>query len=268
MIGKEYLGDEKTKRILSGEPFWCCAAFIDSDGLQIIEPRESQVHMNWYNSFTKTKIEDLEHRHMLYGYPIKNVSVFDSEQDCREKFMTMLGVLEYKTVKICYQKIDELIQVKKKDVEEIRKHINKDGRTLSPFSKGGYTAKDAEKDSPFDVNSVRNTIFNNYLKEFSPQIQIKNGEHVSPVDVAMTIKKAEGISSVLKRLGLLDEILKNYDKKCTEEVCERKKQQSLKYLLEEAKEQIDSQDSFIAFIEMFDKSLADKIRKAQEQVND
>jgi hypothetical protein len=27
-------------------------------------------------------------------------------------------------------------------------------------------------------------------------------------------------------------------------------------------------DDFIAFIEMFDKSLADKIRKAQEQVND
>lgn len=221
MIGKEYLGDEKTKRILSGEPFWCCVGLINSDGLQIIPPRKAKINIDWYNSLIG---KDLEHyQHMLYGFPIKNVSVFDSEQDCREKFMTILGVLEYKTVKICYQKIDELIQVKKKDIEEIRKHINKDGRTWSPFSKGGYTAKDAE---------------------------------------------AEGISSVLKRLGLLDKILKNYDKKYTEEVCKRKKQQSLKYLLEEAKEQIDSQDSFIAFIEMFDKSLADKIRKAQEQVND
>jgi hypothetical protein len=175
MIGKEYLGDEKTKRILSGEPFWCCVGLINSDGLQIIPPRKAKINIDWHNSLIE---KDLEHyQYMLYGFPIKNVSVFDSEQDCREKFMTMLGVLEYKTVKICYQKIDELIQVKKKDVEEIRKHINKN-------------------------------------------------------------------------------------------VCERKKQQSLKYLLEEAKEQIDSQDSFIAFIEMFDKSLADKIRKAQEQVND
>lgn len=266
MIGKEYFGNEKVKRILSGEPFWCCVGLINSDGLQIIPPRKARINIDWHNSLIE---KDLEHyQYMLYGFPIKNVSVFDSEQDCREKFMTMLGVLEYKTVKICYQKIDELIQVKKKDVEEIRKHINKNGRTLSPFSKGGYTAKDAEKDSPFDVNSIRNTIFNNYLKEFSPQIQIKDGEHVSPVDVAMAIKKAEGISFALKRLGLLDKILKNYHKKCTEEVCERKKQQSLKHLLEEAKEQIDSQDSFIAFIEMFDKSLADKICKAQEQVND
>lgn len=41
MIGKEYFGDEKIKRILSGEPFWCCAVFVDGNGLQIIEPRES-----------------------------------------------------------------------------------------------------------------------------------------------------------------------------------------------------------------------------------
>jgi hypothetical protein len=129
MIGKEYFGDEKTKRILSGEPFWCCAVFVDGNGLQIIEPRESQVHMNWYNSFTKTKIEDLEyHQYMLYGHPIKNVSVFDCQEDCRESFEKSLLERLYKAYK---------------------------NNSPKRFPKGGYTYTEKEYIPPIDAAAVR-----------------------------------------------------------------------------------------------------------------
>jgi hypothetical protein len=156
MIGKEYLGDEKTKRILSGEPFWCCAAFIDSDGLQIIEPRESQVHMNWYNSFTKTKIEDLEHRHMLYGYPIKNVSVFDCQEDCRESFMLMLDNLSMRLGKIDIDLIEFTRTGKKSLLERFCEAY--ENNSSQRFPKGGYTYTEKEYIPPIDVVAVRKTM--------------------------------------------------------------------------------------------------------------
>lgn len=126
MIGKEYFGDEKIKRMLSGEPFWCCAAFIDDDGLQIIEPRESQVHMNWYNSLIK---KDLEYyQYTLYGYPIKNVSVFDCQEDCRESFEKSLLERLYKAYK---------------------------NNSPKRFPKGGYTYTEKEYIPPIDAAAVR-----------------------------------------------------------------------------------------------------------------
>jgi len=197
MIGKEYFGDEKIKRMLSGEPFWCCAAFIDDGGLQIIEPRESRIHMNWYNSFTK---KDLEYyQYMLYGYPIKNVSVFDCQEDCREVFMLMLDSLknkvkqkqssssdESKPLKIKIDKSSEnadiaikLISLGKIDADLIEftgtheKSLLErfceayENNSSQRFPKGGYTCTEKEYIPPIDSAAVRKT-----MKKISEDIKI------------------------------------------------------------------------------------------------
>ena len=153
MTGKEYLGDEKTKRILSGEPFWCCAAFIDEGKLVIIKPRETNVSKSFRKTFT---VKDMEKGHyMLYKHPVENVSIFDHEKECRESFMLMLRNLEREVIFLYNKNIDELTNNKDEDMETIRKHITDNIRLRPPFPRGGYTWTEKECIPPIDVAVVR-----------------------------------------------------------------------------------------------------------------